>query len=149
MNDFKKRSLAKIAEYWLPVVAWAALIFFFSTEQFSAPQTSRILVPLLHWVYPDISPEQIALVQFAVRKLAHWIEYFVLAALLYRALQFHSSVNRSLPRVALTMALVLLCAASDEFHQSLLSDRTGSIYDVMIDGFGGLFGTLWMYQRGK
>ena len=55
---------------WLPVLLWAAVIFFFSTEHFSAPQSSRILGPPLHWLFPDIGPEQVSSIQFAVRNSA-------------------------------------------------------------------------------
>jgi VanZ family protein len=47
------------------------------------------------------------------------------------------------------MALALVWAATDEFHQSWVPSRTASIVDVMIDGFGGLLGTFWMYLRQK
>ena len=134
---------------WLPVLLWAAVIFFFSTEHFSAPQSSRILGPLLQWLFPDIAPEQVSSIQFALRKFGHWLEYFILAALLYRALVDESRGKHSVRPAARTMAFVLVWAATDEFHQSWVPSRTASIVDVMIDGFGGLFGTFWMYLRHK
>jgi VanZ family protein len=134
---------------WLPVLLWAAVIFFFSTEHFSAPQSSRILGPLLHWLFPWIAPEQVSFIQFAVRKLGHWLEYFILAVLLYRALYDDSGGRSSVRPAALTIIFTLVWAATDEFHQSWVPSRTASIVDVMIDGFGGLFGTFWMYLRHK
>ena len=86
---------------------------------------------------------------FAVRKLGHWFEYFIFAVLLYRALRAESGAKSSVRPAAWTMALVLAWAAADEFHQSLVPSRSASIYDVMIDGLGGLFGTFWMYLRHK
>jgi VanZ family protein len=132
---------------WLPVLLWACVIFFFSTEHFSAPQSSRILGPLLHWLFPGIAPEQVSFIQFAVRKLGHGLEYFILAVLLYRALYAESGGRSSVRPAALTIVFTLVWAATDEFHQSWVPSRTASIVDVMIDGFGGLFGTFWMHLR--
>ena len=132
---------------WLPVVVWASVIFFFSTEHFSAPQSSRILEPLLRWLFPAIALEQVAFVQIAIRKLAHWLEYFILAVLLYRALHAESGGRSSVRPAAWTITFALVWAATDEFHQSLVPSRSASIVDVMIDGLGGVFGTFWMYLR--
>jgi hypothetical protein len=72
---------------WLPVVAWAGLIFFFSTEQFSSSNTSPIVGTLAFWIFPGISSETIETVHLTIRKLGHWTEYFVLAVLMLRALR--------------------------------------------------------------
>ncbi len=128
------------------MLLWATVIFLFSTEHFAAPQSSRILGPLLHWLFPGITPEQVSSVQFVIRKLGHYFEYFVLAVLLYRAL-YAESGRSSVRPAAMTMAFALVWAITDEFHQSLVPSRTASTVDVMIDGVGALCGTFWMYLR--
>lgn len=147
MNQLTKHNGIKFVNQWLPVLLWASVIFLFSTEHFAAPQSSRILGPLLHWLLPGITPEQVSFVQFVVRKLGHWFEYFVLAVLLYRALYAESSGRRSMRPAVLTIFLALVWAITDEFHQSLVPSRTASIVDVMIDGFGAVCGTFWRYLR--
>ena len=147
MNQLNKHKRIKFVNKWLPVLLWAAVIFLFSTEHFAAPQSSRILGPLLHWLFPGITPEQVSSVQFVVRKLGHCFEYFVLAVLLYRALYAESGGRSSVRPAAMTMGLAVIWAITDEFHQSLVPSRTASIVDVMIDGFGALCGTFWMYLR--
>jgi VanZ family protein len=147
VNQLSKHNRIKFVNRWLPVLLWATVIFLFSTEHFAAPQSSRILAPLLRWFLPEITPEQVSFVQFLIRKLGHWFEYFVLAVLLYRALYADSGSRSSLRPVVMTMALALGWAITDEFHQSLVPSRTASIVDVMIDGFGALCGTFWMYLR--
>ena len=77
--------MARILHYWLPVVAWAALITLFSTDAFHEGSTEGILWPLLVFSLPSISHEKIELVNAGVRKMAHVVEYCVLALLLYRA----------------------------------------------------------------
>ena len=147
MNQLIKRNGIKFVKEWLPVLLWAIVIFLFSTEHFAAPQSSRILGPLLHWLFPDITAEQVSSIQFVIRKFAHWFEYFVLAVLLYRALYAESGGKSSVRPAAMTMAFALVWAITDEFHQSLVPSRTASPVDVMIDGFGALCGTFWMYLR--
>ena len=147
MNQLIKRNGIKFVKEWLPVLLWAIVIFLFSTEHFAAPQSSRILGPLLHWLFPDITAERVSSIQFVIRKFAHWFEYFVLAVLLYRALYAESGGRSSVRPAAMTMAFALVWAITDEFHQSLVPSRTASPVDVMIDGFGALCGTFWMYLR--
>ena len=147
MNQLSKHKPIKFVNKWLPVLLWATVIFLFSTEHFAAPQTSQILGPLLHWLFPAITPEQVSSVQFVIRKLAHWFEYLVLAVLLYRALYVESGGRSSVRPAAMTMAFALVWAMMDEFHQSVVPSRTASIVDVMIDGFGAFCGTFWMYLR--
>ena len=83
------------------------------------------------------------------RKGAHWFEYFVLAILLLRAQRRGGEAKLATPTIAQTLVLVLAYAASDEYHQSWVPQRTASAVDVMIDMFGGVCGVLWMlfYHR--
>src|SRR5438045_7854104 len=99
----------------------------------SAEHTSRIIGPLLHWLFPTISPFTVLRVQFFMRKLAHVSEYAILAVLLYRAF-VHAALKG---RGALSAGLVLLLcgayAAIDEFHQSFVSVRAASLLSVLLD----------------
>ena len=47
----------------------------------SSPNTSRIIRPLLLWLFPDISEASLAYLHILVRKAAHFTEYAVLALL--------------------------------------------------------------------
>jgi VanZ family protein len=102
------------ARTWLPVVAWAAVIFAFS----SIPNLSS---GLGGW-------------DLVLRKVAHTAEYAVLGALLVRA------TGRS----RLALGLGTLYAASDELHQTFVAGRHGSPVDVAIDAVGLACGiVLW------
>jgi hypothetical protein len=61
-----ERSLTK----WTPVVAWAIIIFVFSTSYFSAENTSRFIDPILRFFMPGASAVTIALAHGFVRKAA-------------------------------------------------------------------------------
>lgn len=128
--------------YWLPLIAWLTLIFVNSTDLMSAEHTSRIIEPLLRWLYPTISPRTMAEVQFYLRKAAHVSEYAILAALLYRALGNTILRGRALLSAAIVLLVCSLYAVTDEFHQSFVPSRTASARDVAIDSAGALIGLL-------
>jgi VanZ family protein len=117
-----------------------AVIFFASTDFGAANHTSRIIEPLVRWAKPDATPEQIDLVHFLVRKTGHLTEYAILGLLSLRAFRKASpSLASQLLRPAAFALLLSFCyAASDEFHQSFVSDRTACFSDVLIDSSGAL-----------
>src|SRR5215212_797061 len=120
-----------------PLAAWACFVLFASSASFSASNTSRIIRPLLLWLFPDISEESLAYVHFLVRKAAHFSEYAVLALLAARA--FRTSHSERLGRLwwLAAFALVACVALADEYHQSFLPSRTGTVYDSLLDMTGG------------
>jgi VanZ family protein len=136
-----------------PLLLWMAFIWFASTGEFSAANTSRILRPLLVWLFPNISPEEIARIHFLVRKAAHFIEYAFLAFLAARALVASSKRVLRQGWFLISLLLVASYALLDEYHQSFVATRTASVYDSLIDMSGGLTAlllyTLWRARRAK
>jgi VanZ family protein len=103
---------------WLPVVAWAAVIFAFS----SIPSLSTGLGT---W-------------DLVLRKCAHVTEYAILAFLFARALE------REAPAWLATVAY----AATDELHQHFVRGRHSSPVDVAIDAAGATIGLVaWARLR--
>ncbi len=95
---------------WVAVVAWAGVIFAFS----SIPHLGTGLGT---W-------------DLVLRKCAHATEYAILAVLLLRALE------REVPAFVLAVAY----AASDELHQHFVRGRHAAPLDVAIDAAGALLG---------
>lgn len=122
---------------YVPLLAWVGFIFFASTGSLSAPNTSRILRPLLLWLVPGITEATLASAHFFVRKGAHFAEYFVLALLAARAFTTSSGAGLRRRWWLASFALVAACALLDEYHQSFVASRTGTIYDSLIDMAGG------------
>ena len=116
---------------WLPVFAWAVLIFCFSTSIFSAENTSRIIDPILRFLMPWASAGTIALWHGLVRKSAHFTNYAILFWLLV------SGPLRTRPYVA--FGLCVAYAMLDETHQIFVPGRTPTLYDVALDSTGALF----------
>jgi len=134
--------LKAFLQYWLPIIIWLALIFVGSTDLLSAEHISRIIGPLLHWLFPTISPVTSLRVQFFMRKLAHVSEYAVLAVLLYRAFVHTALKGRRAVSAGLVLLLCAAYAATDEFHQAFVPSRTASLRDVMIDICGATLAVL-------
>ena len=126
--------------YWLPVVLGMGFIFWMSTETFSSGNTSSLMKAILRLLAPEISPQEVGLVHEFIRRAAHVIEFFILGLLLFRAFRGGSkaSFNWRWPLCAVTV--VVLWAASDEFHQFFVPTRTASAVDVGMDTAGGMFG---------
>jgi VanZ family protein len=97
---------------WLPVVAWAALIFALS----SIPSLSTHLGT---W-------------DTILRKGAHMTEYAILAVLLFRALGSELAA----------LAVAVAYAMTDELHQTFVPGRHGSPVDVAVDGVGAALGLI-------
>ena len=130
---------------WLPVIAWAGLIFFFSTDQFSFANAAPIFGFVLSWLWPGMPTEDIPPVYGVARKIGHWSEYFVLTVLILRALRNQSGKQWDLRHAIYTLIFIFLYALSDEWHQAFVPSRTASFGDVMIDWVGGICGIFWTY----
>ena len=122
-------------KYWLPVVAWACLISSLSTDIFSSEHTSRIFLPILHWLFPHAGAETLELIHAVIRKSAHLTEYFILGILLYRALRGDDR-GWNLKWALWAIAIAATYASLDEFHQSFVPSRTASPWDALIDTVG-------------
>jgi VanZ family protein len=128
-------------EYQLPVLLWLLMTFLFSTDTYSANETSRFIVPVLTYFFPTFSSGQIAFWHIAIRKLGHITEYFILAALAYRCFEYEET-DLIETRVK-TITFVLLTALLDEFHQRFTASRGPSIVDVGYDCLGAVW-ALWV-----
>ena len=98
---------------WLCVVAWAGVIFYFSSLQ-SSNLPSRI-------------PSEVG----------HFGVYAILGFLLYLALRVDLDWRR-----ALLWAILIASAygVSDEFHQRFVPTRTPDVWDWAVDTLGALVG---------
>src|SRR3954447_25437491 len=107
------RFLARHALLWLPPIVYAALIFHFSSESDPLP-----LVRVTLW-----------------DKALHAIEYAGLAMLVARAM--HGERVPAVIGIAVSIAVVALYAATDEWHQLYVPSRDASLFDWAADLVGG------------
>jgi VanZ family protein len=144
--------LRVFVKYWLPIVLWFALIFIASGDTKSSQRSSRIIGPLMHWLFPEMSEDTIEVVVLFARKCAHLTVFGILALLYWRA--FRKPVKNdtrpwSWVEARNAVIGVLIYAVTDEVHQAFVPARQGSVLDVVIDTFGGALGllALWAYGR--
>jgi VanZ family protein len=143
-----------VLKAWIAAVLWLILIAIESSALLSAHNTSRILYPLLHFLF-GMDWEHFEVWHFFIRKSGHVVGYAILSALLFRAwratLPAMSDVKWT-PRWA-TIAILgtALVASLDEWHQSFIPSRTGRWQDVVLDTCAGVGAQLlilvWMRQR--
>ena len=122
---------------WVPVLIWAAVIWILGSDPWSAPQTSRILGPLLDWLCPGLDALDRDVIVNGIRKLAHPAVYGLLALLSLRALEL-TTRSRSLAMAAAALGAVAAVATADEVRQAASGVRTGAVGDVLLDVGGGI-----------
>lgn len=115
----------RFLRYQLPALLWALLIFISSSLPARAFPTLAI---------------------FRYDKLIHILLFGFFALLVYRALHFSSSDDRfSWSRAVVTILLVTLYGAGDEFHQRYTPGRTCDIADAVADLTGAALAMLIVY----
>ena len=122
----------RLASAWGPVLVWAGVIWVLGGDRWSAPQTSRILGPLIDWLLPSLDALRRDEIVHAIRKLAHPGVYGLLALLGLRALAW-STPWRRLGVAATTLGGVAALAIADETRQAGSGVRTGAAGDVLLD----------------
>ena len=110
------RAWRTLLSAWVPVVAWAALIFAFSAQ------------PNLTFV-PDAG------LDFVVRKVGHMVVFGVLALVAWRAIARDDALAASVGMG--DRADVLCTPISDELHQGFVAGRQASVVDLAIDSTRG------------
>ena len=72
---------------------------------------------------------------FAIVKGWHFTEFLILTILCARVLQWwFGAISRN--TISIAMLFCFVFAASDEWHQTYVPERSGTIQDVFIDGLG-------------
>jgi VanZ family protein len=126
---------------WIAAVLWLIVIAIESTAWLSSHNTSRVLYPLLHFLF-GLNWPQFEVWHFYIRKGGHVVGYAILSILFFRAWR------ETLPRVDCgkwtprwaTIAILgtAIVASLDEWHQSFIPSRTGRWQDVVLDTCAGI-----------
>jgi VanZ family protein len=117
-----------------------AVIFFLSTSLFGAEETASVVEWVLRKILPWLDQPDIHRIHLVIRKAAHVTEYAVLCILWWKGLV---KGGASWAKAAsLAFFISALYAASDEFHQSFVANRTPSPVDVLIDMTGAALALL-------
>ena len=145
----------EVLKAWIAAILWLIVIAIESSALLSAHNTSRILYPLLHFLF-GMDWERFHYWHFYIRKAGHVVGYAILSILLFRAWRATlpaMSDAKWTPRWANIAILgTALVASLDEWHQSFIPTRTGAVRDVVLDTCAGIAAQVliflwWVWRR--
>jgi len=131
-------SRPNLVRAWWPAIVWIGLIALESTDSFSSENTGSILYTLLTRLFGNIDFYKFLVFHHYLRKTGHVVGYGMLSLLLLRGWRATFDYTLLL-RAALLSWLGTACvAALDEWHQSYIPSRTGTVWDVALDSVAGV-----------
>lgn len=119
-----KGKFVKTIKRWAPLVLWIVIIFGLSSV-------------------PDISGKGISF-PAGTDKVVHFLEYAVLALLLYRGAAY-GKTKPGISRGVISLFVAAGIALMDEYYQSFIPGRDASFLDLMADLLGIITGNAVYY----
>ena len=111
--------------YWAPVVLYAGLIFYLSSQSYPEEYVPHVLLNLGD-------------------KVLHAMEYALLGLLAYRAFRHAAGTWCSRHAVLLAIGLATIYGGTDEWHQAFVPFRESDRWDLATDLLGACLGVvLW------
>lgn len=149
MNTEQKELL----KAWIAAVLWLIVIAIESTAWLSSHNTSRILYPLLHFLF-GLDWPRFEVWHFYIRKGGHVAGYAILSILLFRAwretLRRVDHAKWALRWAGIAVLGTAIVASLDEWHQSFIPSRTGRWQDVVLDTCAGIAAQIALFLcRGR
>jgi len=130
-----------VLKAWIAAILWLILIAIESSALLSSRNTGRILYPVLHYLF-GLDWDGFEVWHFYIRKSGHVIGYGTLSILLFRAwratLPALDNVNWTFRWANIAILGTALVASLDEWHQSFIPSRTGTVRDVVLDTCAGV-----------
>ncbi|MCL2697842.1 MAG: VanZ family protein [Oscillospiraceae bacterium] len=143
-----KRSRIFIIPLFFSIVIMAAIFMFSLQNGVVSGSTSlnvtRVSARLIFYKFDslptELQNEIISELHFSVRKAAHFTLYALYGFNVFLTFSFFIKKLRFQMLAALCISVVY--ASFDEIHQHFIPGRTGSIFDVLIDTAGAVFGII-------
>lgn len=121
------------------MLLWMLLIFTMSSfDATESANQSNFIVNIINNIFKI---ENIELLSFIIRKLAHFTEYLILGFLTINMLNKNDISKKYL----LSILICIIYATSDEIHQIFVPGRACQIRDVLIDSIGSITG-VYLYK---
>jgi VanZ family protein len=141
-----KKNLLKA---WIAAILWLIVIAIESTNLASSANTSRILYPLLHYLF-GLDLPRFENWHFFIRKGGHVVGYAILSILAFRAWRETFPAPRNpwwtVRWSAIAILMTAFVASLDEWHQTFIPSRTGRWQDVVLDTCAGIAAQLLIYM---
>ena len=137
-----------VLKAWIALILWLIVIAIESTSYLSSKNTGHFLYPLVHFLF-GIGEAGFEPYHAFIRKSGHVFGYGLLSILLFRAwretLPVESGARWSFRWANIAVLGTCLVASLDEWHQSFLPTRTGTIRDVILDTCAGIAAQLAIF----
>jgi VanZ family protein len=132
-------SRPNLARAWWPALVWIGLIAFESTDFCSSQNTGSVLYAILQYLFGHIDYQKFFIFHHYLRKTGHFVGYGMLSVLMLRGWRATLARNRVWIWRPSLLALLgtAFVATMDEWHQTYIPSRTGSIWDVALDSTAG------------
>jgi VanZ family protein len=131
----------EVLKAWIAAVLWLVVIAIESSSLLSAHNTGRILYPLFHFLF-GVDRMRFGHWHFYLRKSGHVVGYGTLSILLFRAwratLPVPNNSKWTFRWANIAILGTALVASLDEWHQTFIPSRTGSVRDVVLDTCAGI-----------
>jgi VanZ family protein len=129
----------QLLKVWIAAGLWLIVIAIESTQYLSSANTSRILYPIFHFLF-GMDLAHFWVWHHYIRKTGHFVGYFILSVLLFRAWRatLSSSSLWALRWAGIAFFMSAFVASMDEWHQSYIPSRTGKVSDVILDSTAAL-----------
>ena len=132
------------------VLFWMGFIFYNSSDngETSNYKTEKVIVNVVSKV-SNVDKDSISMkniinkLKFPIRKLAHFMEYFILAILV---MNMFLSFGLNKWNAVICSVICFIYAVSDEVHQLFLDGRSGCVSDVFLDTSASLI-AVYLFNR--
>lgn len=121
------------------MLLWMFLIFLMSS--FDATESTNQSNFIVNIITDIFKIENIEVLSFIIRKLAHFTEYLILGFLTINMLNKNDISKKYL----LSILICVIYATSDEIHQIFVPGRACQIRDILIDSIGSITG-VYLYK---
>jgi VanZ family protein len=146
----------EILKTWIATGLWLGLIVVESTDSLSAAHTSRYLYPLFHFLF-KMKLARFEVLHHYLRKMGHFVGYFMLSLFMFASwratLRQPSGPRWAAGWAGIAFFMATFVASMDEWHQTYLPSRTGTLRDVVLDGSAALVAQivifLWLRSRSR
>ena len=146
------RDRHQVLKTWIALILWLIVIAIESTTYLSSHNTGRFLYPIMHFLF-GIDEASFEPYHHFLRKSGHVFGYGLLSILLFRAwretLPASGGARWTFRWANIAVLGTCMVACLDEWHQSYLPTRTGSVHDVILDTCAGIGAqlALFLYYR--
>jgi VanZ family protein len=147
-------SSKEVLKVWIAAGLWLGIITLESSKLGGSSHTTHILYPIFHFLF-GTDPTHFEVWHVLIRKSGHFIGYFILSLLFFRAWR----VTLPQPGIRgwwinwarIAWMTTTLVACLDEWHQAYTPGRGSSVHDVLLDSAAALVAqiVLWLIWRRK